>query len=87
MPNVYIKWIIRLVIGVLIFFISFKYVEYSENKKRLKEISEKNERQIKAIQELHSSKLFGIKLQQQADILLFSIQNIASSYGNTDNPL
>ena len=82
--NVYIKWIIRLVIGVLIFLILFKYVEYSENKKRLKEISQKNERQIKAIQELYSSKLFGIKLQQQADILLFSIQNLASSYGNTD---
>jgi len=84
MSNIYIKWIIRLVVGVLIFFVLFKYVEYSENKKRLKEISEKNERQIKAIQGLYSSELFGIKLQQQADILLFSIQNIASSYGNTD---
>ena len=84
MSNIYIKWIIRLVVGVLIFFLSFKYVEYSENKKRLKEISEKNERQRKAIQELYSSKLFGIKLQQKADILLFSMQNIASSYGNSD---
>ena len=84
MSNIYNKWIIRLVVGVLIFFVLFKYVEYSENKKRLKEISEKNERQIKAIQGLYSSELFGIKLQQQADILLFSIQNIASSYGNRD---
>ena len=84
MSNIYIKWIIRLVVGVFIFLALFKYVEYSENKKKLKEISEKNERQIKAIQGLYSSELFGIKLQQQADILLFSIQNIASSYGNTE---
>ena len=84
MSNIYIKWIIRLVIGVLIFFSLFKYVEYSENKKRFKEISEKRERQEKVYQGLYSSKLFGIQLQQQADILLFSIQNIASTYGNTD---
>jgi len=38
MSNIYIKWIIRLVVGVLIFFVLFKYVEYSENKKRLKEM-------------------------------------------------
>jgi len=84
MSNIYIKWIIRLAVGVLIFFLLFKYVEYSENEKRFKEISEKRERQEKVYQGLYASKLFGIQLQQQADILLFSIQNIASTYANTD---
>jgi len=84
MSNIYIKWIIRLVVGVLIFFVLFKYVEYSENKKKLKEISEKDERQRKAIQGLYSSKLFGIQLGQRADTLIFKLKNLASSNENKD---
>lgn len=84
MPNTYIKWIIRLIISFVILFFLFKYFEYSENQKIYKEISDKNEKQSKIVSGLYSSKLFGIQLQQQADILLFSIQNIASSYGNRD---
>ena len=76
------NWIIGIIIFILLFFALGKYVQYSENQKIYKEISDKNERQSKIISGLYSSKLFGIQLQQQADILLFSIQNLASSYGN-----
>ena len=76
------NWIIGIIIFILLFFAFGKYVQYSENQKIYKEISDKNERQSKIISGLYSSKLFGIQLQQQADIFLFSIQNIASSYGN-----
>ena len=76
------NWIIGIIIFILLFFALGKYVQYSENQKIYKEISDKNERQSKIVSDLYSSKLFGIQLQQQADILLFSIQNLASSYGN-----
>lgn len=82
MSNIYIKWIIRLVVGVLIFFLLFKYVEYSENEKILKEISEKNERQEKAIQGLYSTKLFGIQLGQRADFLLLKLKNLEINIEN-----
>lgn len=84
MSKIYLKWTTRLILGVIIFFLLFKYVEYSENQKIYEEISNKNEEQSKLVSGLYSSKLFGIRLQQEADILLFSIQNLASTYGNSD---
>jgi len=84
MPNLYIKWIIGFIIIVIIYIVSgLLYIEI-EKRNNIKEISEKRERQVKITKGLYNTKLFGIKLQQETDILLFSIQNIASSYGNTD---
>ena len=80
----YIKWIIGFIIIVIIYIVSgLLYIEI-EKRNNIKEISEKRERQVKITKGLYNTKLFGIKLQQETDILLFSIQNIASSYGNTD---
>ena len=84
MPNLYIKWIIGFIIIVIIYIVSgLLYIEI-EKRNNIKEISEKRERQVKITKGLYNTKLFGIKLQQETDILLFSIQNIASSYGNID---
>ena len=84
MKKNYIKWIIGFIIIVIIYIVSgLLYIEI-EKRNNIKEISEKRERQVKITKGLYNTKLFGIKLQQETDILLFSIQNIASSYGNTD---
>ena len=84
MPNLYIKWIIGFIIIVIIYIVSgLLYIEI-EKRNNIKEISEKRERQVKITKGLYNTKLFGIKLQQEADILLFSLQNVASTYGNID---
>ena len=57
------NWIIGIIIFILLFFAFGKYVQYSENQKIYKEISDKNERQSKIISGLYSSKLFGIQLK------------------------
>ena len=84
MKKKYIKWIIGFIIIVIIYIVSgLLYIEI-EKRNNIKEISEKRERQVKITKGLYNTKLFGIKLQQETDILLFSLQNVASTYGNID---
>ena len=84
MKKNYIKWIIGFIIIVIIYIVSgLLYIEI-EKRNNIKEISEKRERQVKITKGLYNTKLFGIKLQQETDILLFSLQNVASTYGNID---
>ena len=78
----YFKLIFGFLGLILIFLVLGKYIQYSENIKIQKEKLEKNEKQSSAVESLYSSKLFGIHLRQRADILLFKLKNLASSYGN-----
>lgn len=75
-------WIFGIIFFILAYFISaIIYIKYDENK-RNDEIHAKNLRQYEIAQNFYKSKLFGIQINQQADNLLFSLQNIAASYGN-----
>ena len=78
------NWIIGIITFILLFFAFGKYIQYSENQKLNQEILEKNQRQSKTIQGLYSSKIFGIKLNDRLDVLLFQLLSIPATYGNTD---
>ena len=82
------KKIKLLVIGIIIIFLALVatafFKERSEAKKKQAEYYEEQLRQQELTKGLYSSKLFGIQTNKEADILLFSLQDIAASYGNVD---
>ncbi len=77
-----------LVIGIVFIFLALIatafFKERSETKKKQAEYYEEQLRQHELTKGLYSSKLFGIQINKEADILLFSLQDIAASYGNID---
>ena len=82
------KKIKLLVIGIIFIFLALVatafFKERSEAKKKQAEYYEEQLRQHELTKGLYSSKLFGIQINKEVDILLFSLQNIAASYGNID---
>ena len=82
------KKIKLLVIGIIFIFLALVatafFKEWSETQKQEAEFLANQKKQYEVTQGLYSSKLFGIQINKEADILLFSLQDIAASYGNID---
>jgi hypothetical protein len=76
-----IKWIIFLLFAY--FVTAFFAVYYFDEKEKTERI-EKHEKYIKITSGLRNTKIFGIQLGDKADILLFQLGNIPTSYGNQD---
>ena len=78
----------KFVIGFIFIFFALGatafFWEWLETEKKQAEYYEEQMREHQLTQGLYSSKLFGIQINKEADILLFSLQDIAASYGNID---
>lgn len=77
-------WIFGIIFIFLAYVATALIYEMLETKKERAELLAKQKRHNEAVQGLYSSKLFGIQIKQQADLLLFSLQDIGAIYGNID---
>lgn len=76
----------KFVIGFIFIFFALGatafFWEWLETEKKQAEYYEEQMREHQLTQGLYSSKLFGIQINQEADWLLLSLQNIGATYGN-----
>lgn len=80
----YNLWIFGVIFIFIVYLISAFFYEKNEEQKRLIKIQEENNRQNLVAENFYKSKLFGIQINDKADLLLFTISDIPPTYGNTD---